>query len=325
MLKKRKHLALLLKLLILAATCWFIYHKVSEPGSVEKIQAFFDQPISTRTIGLLSAVCLLMVANWGAEVFKWKFLIRKVEPISTWKSTESLLAGLTLAIFTPNRIGEYGGRILYLHRGNRVKGMFAMGVGALSLMLITYTVGAIAFFAFADRFLGIDDTVVWAIGIAAVMVGLLFLIFYFNVRWLYIVLASVPFLARFKRFFKVLLLYNRRELLVNLSYSLLRYLFFTTQHFLLIHLFIPSLDYFTAFMIICIVLMVQSIIPTMALLDDLGVRGATSTYFFGFAVQPSDASFVVAAAFGVWLVNIILPAIAGLIFVFKANFFGNND
>src|SRR5690606_38768039 len=115
------------------------------------------------------------------------------------------------------------------------------------------------------------------------------------------------------------------ELLVSLLYSLLRYAVFTTQHFLLIHLFIPGLDYLTAVMLICVILMVQSIIPTMALLDDLGVRGATSAYFFGFAVPPAEASFVLASAFGVWLVNIILPAIAGLVFVFKANFFGGNN
>src|SRR3546814_4206740 len=87
-------------------------------------------------------------------------------------------------------------------------------------------------------------------------------------------------------------MYRKKELLVSLLYSLLRYAVSTTQHFLLIHLFLPSVDYGSAMMLISVILMVQSIIPTMAMLDDLGVRGATSAYFFGFVVPESDASFV---------------------------------
>ncbi|HYH55478.1 MAG TPA: lysylphosphatidylglycerol synthase domain-containing protein [Anseongella sp.] len=313
-----------MKLIILVLTCWFIYNKLSAPQSLEKIKAFFGQPFSPRTVWLLSATGLLMVVNWGAEVFKWKFLVRKIEKVSLWKSTESLLAGLTLAIFTPNRIGEYGGRILYLERGNRVKGVFAMGVGAFSQMLVTNVIGGAAFFVFATRFIALNRTLEIALGIGILVFCVLFILFYFNVRWLYIILLSFRFLRKFRRFFKVLLLYGKKELLISLLYSLLRYLVFTTQHFLLIHLFLPSVDYADAMMLISVILMVQSIIPTMAMLDDLGVRGATSAYFFAFVVPESDASFVLASAFGVWLVNIILPAIAGLFFVFKANFFGGN-
>src|SRR3546814_13519794 len=65
-------------------------------------------------------------------------------------------------------------------------------------------------------------------------------LFYFNVRWLYMILHSVRFLKKFRRYFRVLLMYRKKELLVSLLYSLLRYAVFTTQHFLLIHLFLPS-------------------------------------------------------------------------------------
>ncbi|QEC52212.1 hypothetical protein EDD80_10670 [Anseongella ginsenosidimutans] len=321
---RKRTIAVLLKLIILALTCWFIYNKLSEPQSLEKIRAFFKQPFSPRTIWLLSFAGGLMLVNWGVEVFKWKYLVRKIEKVSLWKSTESLLAGLTLAIFTPNRVGEYGGRILYLERGNRVKGAFAMWVGAFGQMLVTNVVGAVAFYFFALRFIDLNQALQIALGLGILIFCLLFVLFYFNVRWLYMILLSFRFLKKFRRYFKVLLMYRKKELMVSLLYSLLRYAIFTTQHFLLIHLFLPSIDYVTSMMLISVILMVQSIIPTMAMLDDLGVRGATSAYFFGFVVSPADASFVLASAFGVWIVNIILPAIAGLFFVFKANFFGGN-
>lgn len=321
---QKRTIAILLKVVILVLTFWFIYHKLSEPRSLEKIEAFFSQPFSSRTIWLLSLTVGLMVLNWGTEVFKWKYLITKIEKVSLWKSTESLLAGLTLAIFTPNRIGEYGGRILYLKPGNRVKGAFAMWVGAFGQMLVTNVLGAVAFYFFALRFIGLNTVLQVALGLGVFIFCLLFTLFYFNVRWLYIILSSFRFLRKFRRYFRVLLMYRKEELLISLLYSLLRYAVFTTQHVLLIYLFLPAVDYATSVMLISVILMVQSIIPTMAMLDDLGVRGATSAYFFGFVVAPADASFVLASAFGVWIVNIILPAIAGLVFVFKANFFGGN-
>src|SRR3546814_3164221 len=148
-------------------------------------------------------------------------------------------------------------------------------------------------------------------GMGILIFCVFFVLFYFNVRCLYIILPSVRLLKKFRRYFRVLLMYRKKELLVSLLYSLLRYAVFTTHHFLLIHLFLPSVDYGSAMMLISVILMVQSIIPTMAMLDDLGVRGATSAYFFGFVVPESDASFALASAFGVWLVNSILPAIVG--------------
>src|SRR3546814_20428702 len=86
------------------------------------------------------------------------------------------MAGLTLAIFTPNRVGEYGGRILYLERGNRVKGAFAMWVGAFSQMLVTNVIRAGAFFFFALRFMDLNQSLKIALGIGILIFCVFFVL-----------------------------------------------------------------------------------------------------------------------------------------------------
>src|SRR5690606_9862853 len=143
---------------------------------------------------------------------------------------------------------------------------------AFSQMLVTNVVGAFAFFFFALRFIEWNKVLQIALGAGTLFFCALFMLVYFNVRWLYKILFSFRFLRKFSRHFRVLLIYSKRELLVSVLYSLLRYVIFTTQHFLLIWLFLPSVDYAVSMMLISVILMVQSIIPTLATIDDLGVR-----------------------------------------------------
>ena len=72
---------------------------------------------------LLALVLVLMLLNWGLEATKWKFLLRKIEIITFTKAMKSIFAGACVSIFTPNRLGEFGGRIFYLKPSNRVYGV----------------------------------------------------------------------------------------------------------------------------------------------------------------------------------------------------------
>ncbi|MBE9468956.1 MAG: hypothetical protein IMY72_11655, partial [Bacteroidetes bacterium] len=54
------------------------------------------------------------------------------------------MSGVTVSIFTPNRVGEFGGRIFVLKRKNRVSAIFATIVGSFSQLIITIVVGLIS-------------------------------------------------------------------------------------------------------------------------------------------------------------------------------------
>ncbi|MEX2590199.1 MAG: hypothetical protein WD334_08335, partial [Chitinophagales bacterium] len=64
---------------------------------------------------LLGAL-FLMPVNWILESLKWKMLMQRIEPLTFTNSFRSVLSGVTFTMFTPNRIGEYAGRFLFLKK-----------------------------------------------------------------------------------------------------------------------------------------------------------------------------------------------------------------
>ncbi|MCO4294753.1 flippase-like domain-containing protein [Solitalea sp. MAHUQ-68] len=317
----KKILVISVKILILFLTCWFVYNKLTQADSIQKIEAFTKTKFSPRVISYFIIVIYLAYINLLVETLKWRYLVRKVEEISWKRTIQSILAGLTLAVFTPSRIGEFGGRVLYLSPENRVKGVLAMGVGSFSQMIVTNVAGSIGLVFFIGMFVPVSPVVIVAMAVAAILVSSGFLLLMLNIRWFYIILDSFAFLHKFKKNFRVLLRYNKRELFNVFGLSLLRYLVFSMQYYLLINLFIPQVTYPLSMVLISVIYMVQSILPTFAFFD-IGVRGAAATYFFGFWVGDSEAVNVLAAAFGVWLLNLIIPSLLGVYFVLKANFLG---
>ena len=244
-----------------------------------------------------------------------------VERISVWRAIESVFCGLTLAVFTPSRIGEYGGRVFFLSPRRRIVGVVAMVVGNISQMGVTNVFGAIALMVFVYRFVEIDAWLWYLLMGACVIFCLFFIIFYFHVRWIKWLLMSIRFTRKYEKFYSVIGRYSQAELWKILLISLSRYIIFSSQYFILLSWLIPALHFVDVCMMLCILFFVQSTLPSLNIFD-IGVRALTATFFFGYITEQNVA--VIASTACVWLVNIIIPAILGSYFVFKLNFFGNS-
>ncbi len=262
-----------------------------------------------------------MFLNWFLESLKWKFLVKPVEKISTWKAVESVFCGLTWAIFTPNRIGEYGGRVFFLSPRRRIIGIIAMGVGSFAQMVVTNVLGALALLWFIGQFVELNILLYYALFFLVLIFCGSFLLFYFNIRWLNSLLSRIRFLKPYEKFFSILGRYKKHELSRVFLYSIARFAVFSSQYFLIIHLLIPEIQLFEMLMMIFILFFIQSALPSLDLLD-VGVRSMTATYFFSF-ITHQEVAIMASTAF-IWLVNLIIPAILGSVFVLKLNFFANN-
>src|SRR5581483_2865838 len=84
---------------------------------------------------------LLMFVNWGLEGRKWQVIIKRIQRLSFIQSCKAVFTGTTLAFFTPNRIGEYMGRILYLDEGKRVNAISLTIVCSMAQLLVTWVAG----------------------------------------------------------------------------------------------------------------------------------------------------------------------------------------
>ncbi|SDL33250.1 hypothetical protein SAMN04487898_11793 [Pedobacter sp. ok626] len=316
----KKVLSYILKGAIVVFAFWFVYRKLSSNENLAAFRNLLKQIPIQEIILVLGVVFLLMLLNWGLEALKWKRLIARVERISVWRAIESVFCGLTWAVFTPNRIGEYGGRVFFLSPKRRVIGVVAMAVGNIGQMVLTNVFGAIALCVFIYRFEPIDYRLFYALIALAAMFCAFFIIFYFNIKWLNGILLSMRFTRKYKKFYSILARYSKKELLNILLFCLARYVVFSTQYFILFFWLIPEIHYLDIFMMVSILFFVQSTLPSLDLFD-IGVRSVTASYFFSYITGHQVA--VIACTASIWLINIIIPAILGSYFVFKLNFFGS--
>jgi hypothetical protein len=318
----KKIFSLIVKIVIVVFAFWFIYVKLIANNDLKRFVALLNAIPKGQIYTILSIVMGLMLFNWGLEALKWRKLIRKIEPINVWLAIESVFCGLTLAVFTPNRLGEYGGRVFFLSPKRRIVGVVAMAVGNIGQLVLTNVFGAIAVCVFIHKFVPMDFRVYLAICVLAFAFCLFFIVFFFNIRWLNSILLSMRFTRKYKKFYDILARYKKVELLNIILFCLARYIVFSCQYLIMFIWLIPDLHSWDILMLVSILFFIQSALPSLDLLD-IGIRSVTAVELFKHVTNQNTA--VMACVASIWLINIIIPAILGSYFVFKLNFFGSSQ
>jgi hypothetical protein len=312
--KSRNNLILILKIVIVFISLWVIYRQVIVKDSFkESLNEYRILLTERHTWFILSALLLMMVFNWLIEAVKWQLLMSKIQKVSLGVSVSAIFSGITVSFFTPNRIGEYAGRVLHLDAPARIKAVLATLVGSMNQLLITIIAGVLALLislksSLADmRF---AYSIICGISIVA-LTGIV--VFYFNVSQFYNFLHRIKYLKRFDKYTEVFTFYHRKELSTITWLSALRYLVFTTQYVLLLYLLGVDIDVFTAYRLIFLIFLVMAIVPTFAIAE-LSIRGSVALYFM--SPLSSESTGIVAASFSLWFINLVLPAIIGAFTLF---------
>lgn len=315
----KKLLSYLFKFTIIALAFWYVFQRIiKNDTNIEDFKHLVANISYWRVFVTMVLVLLLMVVNWVLESLKWWFLMKELSPMSVWKAIESVFCGLTWAVFTPNRLGEYAGRIMFLPNRKRIHGVFVMAVGSFGQNTITNVLGAGASIWFIYSFLHLNFWLnLWiAVSLGGFMI--IMLIFYFNIRYMVSLLNRVKFLKKFHRFFDIMGRYSTAELVEIMWFCLARFLVFTFQYYLIIHLLIPSIPVGEMALLMFVFFFIQSAIPSLDLLD-IGVRSLTADTLFGYVTNQHIA--VVVAVSLIYIINLVLPAVLGSVFVLKLKFF----
>ena len=85
----------------------------------------------------------MMFINWLLEALKWRALILKIENVPIKRSIEAVFSGITVSSFTPNRVGEYAGRVFCIHKADRVQAVLITVLGSMAQLVTTITFGLI--------------------------------------------------------------------------------------------------------------------------------------------------------------------------------------
>ena len=272
-------------------------------------------------------VVFLMFINWGLEARKWQVAIQRIQHISFYKSLRAIFAGTTLGFFTPNRMGEYLGRIWFIKPGSRIQAVSLTIVCSMAQLLVTLSAGSVGIYFLRQQVLGYPQetgSMAWwlmLIQYAALFSVLLLSLLYFRLAWLVNWVEKLPLPERWAQNIRVLDNFNATHLLRILSLSVFRYLVFILQYYLLLNVFNVSVDWWQTFWSISVVFLVMAIVPTLAFLTELGVRWKASIELV--SVYSDNLAGIFASSVTIWAINLVIPALIGSLLILGIKFFRN--
>jgi len=294
---------------------WSLYMQIMHQPDLDKAWKQISESFGSTVLWNLVAVVFLMFINWSIEAFKWKTSIDKIQKVSFLKALKAILSGVSFSVSTPNRVGEYFGRVLYMDDGNRLKTISITIVGSISQLLVTLLMGSIGLLVLRP---GIEAgnivSPIWMkviiYGVVTVLVGLT--LFYFRISWLVKWIDRIPGSSRFAYLIRALEEFDATLLIKLLSLSLLRFIVFIVQYYLLFKLFFVDISWWQAYWAVSVSFLVMAVIPTIAIAE-LAQRGKVTTTIIGlYSTNELGMTF---ATISIWAINLILPAIIGSILI----------
>ena len=297
----------LIQIAIIIGIAVFVYFKIVQQEvslGLEIIRVSFDDHLY-----IWMFILILMPVNWFMEILKWKKLAVPIVDLSYTAATSGVLSGLSFSFITPHAWGDYIGRILVLRDEERGRLVGALFFGKMAQLFITVVAGILGIIMYVES---------WP-----------FLYFwYFLILFLLAILISFnrsvyrifkPYLFKVRYFFRIIKSYSAKKILYIIGISLTRYCVFTLQFLLIMLILEIDISLFLMVSGITWIFLIKSIVPSFNFLSDLGIREVSAVLFFENFM--ADTGPVISATFVIWIINILLPALIGTLFIFKIKTF----
>ena len=312
--------------MLLVVLCFSLYRQLIQQTDLE----LRWQQIKTSWLSWkFFVVIFLMLVNWGIEARKWQLLVGHVQQFSFIKALKSVLSGCSITMLTPNRIGEYGGRVLFLDEQHRIKGISLTIVGSISQLLITMIMGCLGLFFL--RFFSHNNSNAlnvlphfWGDVLIyfSVTCTLLLFLFYIRLGWLVRLMEKVPAFSKVVRHITVLDEFAAKQLVQILSLSLLRYAVFVLQYVLLLQVMQVGIEVWLSFWLITVFYLVLAVAPTIGFLE-MPIRAKASIELM--QLYSTNILGIQTAALGIWIINLVIPALIGSLLILSVRLFNYKE
>ncbi|HTN47097.1 MAG TPA: lysylphosphatidylglycerol synthase domain-containing protein [Flavipsychrobacter sp.] len=286
---------------------WAIYSQI-------KSQLFhFDlrQLFSEGNTKFFFLAFLLMPVNLSLEIYKWKLLAGSAQPTSYAVAAKSFFAGLALSILTPNRIGEYPGRIVYLKQKNTPRLISVTFLGMFTQFLCLFIFGILGMVYFNVFMPGPWTKVILVCSVFCA--GLVAIAFFYFEKWSSYI-ERFAYFRKFRTYTQLLKKFTIKEQLIILFLSMLRFCVYVSQYLLLMSWMHIELPLLAGFCLGCLFFFAMAVIPSIALAE-MGIRGQVSILLF--QSFTTNKIGILVATLVLWFINLIVPAIAGSILWLK--------
>ena len=172
---------------------------------------------------------------------------------------------------------------------------------------------------FIYLFLEIDFWIWLSILFIGILFVSLMLFCFYNIDLIIPIVKRVPYAHKLKRFVKhvnVLRNYSSAMLSSALLYSFLRYATYTCQYFFMLQFFGINVSIVKGLSGIATIFLLQTSI-TLPPIWDLFARGQIALEIWGFSSE--NELGILASTFTLWVLNLIIPALIGAVFIIKIN------
>lgn len=294
----------------------FVFYKKKSDFSLPEM--FFQTP----TYGIVFSgigIVFLGVLNWIVEAYKWKYLLEPHYSLSVAGSTKIVLAGLSLGLLTPKRAGEWFSRAAFVPAQIRWQAILQTFIGSISQLLVTIIFGScsliLVFFIYSTQNEVLITAYIQYLIPVLLVVGFIIMLV-FRSRFLNYIEKKIPGLKSGE----IRKSFIGKPFKGALLLSSIRYLIFSLQFVLTLVLFGCSLSVFLILLGVCIVYLFLTLMP-LSFIGDTVVRGPVAVFvftdFFPLLIPHSTASSqsagVLSATMLIWFINILLPALIGIV------------
>ena len=329
MIRANKNIKIIFKYIIVPLLAVWLFYSLyqqirNQPNLHQSLELIKQAPFGDQALKFWMVIILAFI-NWGLEARKWQVLLHPLQRMNFLRAYRSVLSGLALSLNTPNRMGEYGGRILYVNEGSRIKAISLSIAGSISQLIITLLMGCggltyLLYFQeeHTGTVMGLSMFWIKVLLFISSLISALLILFFFRLSWLTRLVEKIPAAEKFAGYISVLEEFTAKLLLRLLSLSFFRYLVFVIQYILLLQVLHVEIVWIDCFWVITILFLVLAIVPSFAIAD-LGIRGKFSTELL--SVYSANTVGILGTTFGIWLINLFIPALAGSILILGIKIF----
>ncbi len=318
----KKLFSLGLKMSMVLVMSWILYVQVFKKNELSGLIIQFNESLNQKGNWLLLTIAISLVPiNWLLESKKWKLLVNNFQDFNTKQAIYSVLAGVSVAIMTPGRIGEYGGRLIGITKTNQPKAILANLISSLSQNIINVGVGLVGALVFMQKFVPMHQSIFLSLIFISSIVITTMLLVYFRIDLLHGILAYLPEWDWIQKIRSSVFSFQEMDsisLFSILGISSLRYMVYLTQYILLLFFFGVTNDILASVLGVITIFFLQSNLPLPPALSALA-RGEMAIFLW--SVFTTNILGIIAASFSLWIINLIIPSILGTIIISQAKIF----
>ncbi len=303
------------KILLGITGVYIIYLRINKEFGLNELNALKEIFTKLNSFSYILVCLILITLNWGLEALKWQIITKSIEPIDYLTATKSVYSGICIGNFSPGRATEFLGKILFFSDANKGKISVLHFVNGMIQLSITLLAGMLALAIKLDSFSYEYEWLINVLLYSAVFLFVLFGVVAFKINY-FLKLVS-KFLSRFSEQKQISVKFPLGIWARLFLFSILRYMTFSLQFYLLLKAFHPNIEATTLLPGIALYFMITSLVPMISVLE-AAIRAAIALVVL--SDSGLNATTLAFATVLLWMFNIVVPSIIGYIVLFRLKF-----